>query len=340
MSSFAGMTTDTTLSPWSSKNVKQYFEQRYLKDLRGKAILGEDAMEKEIPGNLSKTIEFTQMRSNGPITTAALEGEDPSTQTKPLTYTVTATLAEYAAYCQLSSFLTDTSLEKGEQFIDAYKQTMLETREWLLMKTLCTGAGSTIYAQSVAALASMTYAKTPVANDLYIMRTKLRKNKAQPFSDGLYRVVLNPRTVQSLYAQTSSPVIATYQGESGKDIREFQCWKFAGLLLKENVLKSYYVDLAGATGTETAGAVASGRYNLLVAPFYGKDSFAAIKLGAKGTSLSSGVSYNEPIIREGKYNSATAAYTTLGFRFPMAAAVLDTRAVFNYIAADSDYATS
>jgi len=340
MSTFAGMTTDTTLSPWSGKNVKQYYESIYLKDLRGKAILGEDAMEKEIPANLSKTIEFTQMRSNGPITTAALEGEDPSSQTKPLTYLVTATLAEYAAYCQLSSLLTATSLEKGAQFTEAYKQTMLETREWILMKAICTGAGSTIYAQSVATLAALAYTNTPVANDLYRMRTLLRKNKAQAFSDGLFRVVLNPRTVMSLYAQTSSPVIATYQGESGKDVREFQCWKFAGMLLKENVLKSYYVDKAGANGTESAGAVASGRYNLLVCPFYGKDSFAAIKLGAKGTSLSAGVSYNEPIIREGKFTSATAAYTTLGFRFPMAAAVLDTRAMYNYICPDPDFATS
>lgn len=340
MASFGGMTTDTTLTPWSGKNVKEYFEARYLKDLRGKAILGEDALEKDIPGNLSKTIEFTQVRSNGPITTAALEGEDPSSQTKPLTYLVTATLAEYAAYCTLSSLLTQASLEKGEQFVDAYKNTMMQTREWILMKTLCTGAGSTIYGQSTATLAAMTYAKTPVANDLYRMRTILRKNNAQVFSDGLFRVVLNPRTIQSLYTQTSSPVIATYQGESGKDVREFQAWKFAGLMLKENTLKGYYVDLAGATGTETAGAVASGRYNLLVCPFYGKDSFAAIKLAAKGTSLSSGVNYNEPIIRDGKMNSYTAAFTSLGFRFPMAAAVLDTRAVFNYICADGDFATS
>jgi hypothetical protein len=172
------------------------------------------------------------------------------------------------------------------------------------------------------------------------MRTKLRTNNAVPFGDAHYHVVLNPRGTEALYTQTSSPVIATYQGESGKDVREFMAWKFAGMLIKENTLKNYYVDIAGSTGTESAGAVASGRYNLCVAPFYGKDSFAAIKLGAKGTSLNAGVKYNEAIIREGIYNSATAAYTTLGFRFPIASKVVDTRAVFNLVYADSLYATS
>lgn len=340
MSTFAGMTTDTTLTPFSGKNVKHYYDQRYLKDLRGKAILGEDAMDKEIPANLSKDIEFTQVRSNGPITTASLEGEDPSSQTKPTTYVVTATLAEYAAYCQLSTFLTQTSLEKGEQFVDAYKQTMMETREWNLMKTLCTGAGATIYANGVANLYSVASTSVPKANDFYKMRTKLRSANAVAFGDGHFHVVLNPRGTEALYTQTSSPVIATYQGESGKDVREFMAWKFAGMLIKENTLKGYYVDITGTNGTESAGAVASGRYNLVVCPFYGKDSFAAIKLGAKGTSLNAGVKYNEAIIREGIYNSATAAYTTLGFRFPIASVVLDTRSVFNMICADSEYATS
>lgn len=342
--SFTGATTTgaTSATGYSGRDVKEHYDRVFLEELYGDAVLSEDAVEKEIPQGIAASIEFTQARHAGPQTSVVNEGENPAAQTFTTFVEVNATIKEYAQYEQVSSKFVVSSLDRCEKIIENFRHDMIETHEWDAMQELATGAGTSLYANKRADLASVVYTDTLSTADLRRMRTALMANKVRPFAGGLYHTVLTPYSLQALWDENSgdSPFIKTFQGESGEKVRNYDVYKYAGFLVKVNTLKNYYVDSAGTQGDETAGAVGAGVYNLSVMPFYGKNSFSKIKLGSKGNSKF-GVKYNEIIIvNQPDSANPTMAFSSIGWRTAFVSKVLDNRCVMTITAADPNYATS
>jgi N4-gp56 family major capsid protein len=337
---FTGTTTTQGTPYWGSKAIKQYFDDVLLEDPKGELVLNEDAVKKSIPRNLSKTIEFTRVKNFSKVA-AVSEGESPAAKSLAIFETVTATIAEYADYTELSSLFNDTNFVKMEEIVKAMRQGMIETPEWVLMTELCTGAGSQFLANGAISQAAMTSNDVAVAADIVRMRTILANAKGKPFKDGHFRAVMSPYILESLYNENDSPLIATYQGESGADVRNYRCWKYAQMLLKENVLSGYYVDVDNTQGTPSAGAPGTGVYNLLRVPFYASNSFAAIEIGKKAKSVRSNSMYNEIMIcDEADKSDPTNAWVSIGYRFPYVAKILNSSLIYNYVVADPQYATA
>lgn len=339
---YTGVMTSTGTPTWNSRTVKQYFQAKFLENLVGLEVLGKYAKPAGIPANLSKTIEWTKVATRTKVAAVA-EGENPS-YTIPAVTIVTATIGEYADAMTFSSLYSITTFEKLEEYVNSYKQGMVETREWNYMTELCTGAGSAYYATGVAGLANLTVSTLATPADLPKLRKALAKNKAKRFSNGWYKLVVNPSILDLLFSNSGATnlIAASYQGESGDAVRQWRMFHYAGMEIEEDMLDMYYVNNSNTQGAAASGATGA-TYNLLRCPAFGADAFAGISIDAGGRSPYSGQYTNRIIIKvsnDGDTSNPTNAYGTIGYRFVHAAKVLQSAAVMNYCVPDKDYCSS
>lgn len=338
----ASTTGSTSATGYSGRDVKQYFDAVFLDELYGDAVMSEDAVEKELPPGNGVAIQFTQARHAGPQTTAATEGTPPTSQTFTTFIEVDATIKEFDQYEQVSSTFVVSSLDRCEKIIENFRHDMIETHEWDVKKTVCDDATAEYYANNRSALGDLVYTDVLSTADIRRMQTNLLAANARKFKDGLFHCVITPYDLQALWDENNgdSPLIKTYQGEGGDAVRRYDVYVYGGFKIKVSTLKNYYVDSAGTQGTETAGAVGVGVYNLSVLPFYGKNSFTKVKLGTKGNSKF-GIKYNEIIIVD-KADSAnpTMAFSSIGWRTAFVSKILDSRVAMTLTCASKQYATS
>jgi hypothetical protein len=337
-----GIVTDTGSPSWTSRTIKAYYNKVFLDNNVGLEVLGKYAKATGIPANLSKTIEWTRVAPRTKVS-AATEGTNP-TATRPTATVITATLAEYADAMTFSSLFSVTTFDRLEEYVKAYKQGMIETREWVYMVELCTGAGSAIYSNSKTGLGSLVLADTAAPGDLARIRKALSKNKAKRFPNGYFKLIVNASILDKLFQASGATnlIAASYQGESGDKIRQWKMFQYAGVEIEEDNLDMYYVNASNVNGGPTSGIVGV-QYNVVRCPAFGMDSFAGVKVDAAGRSPYSGQYTNQIIIKvsnDGDTSNPTNAFGTLGYRFVHTAKVINTSSILNYCVPDTDYCTA
>lgn len=339
---FTGIMTTTGSPSFNNRTVKQYFNKYFIENLVGMEILGKYAKQSGIPANLSKTMEWTKVDTRSKVSAVA-EGENP-TFTKPNATIITATIAEYADAMTFSSLYSVTTFERLEEYVKSYKQGMVETREWVYMTEVCTGAGSAVYANSKAGLGSLVIGDTAAPADLARCRKALAKNKAKPFDNGYFKMIVNPSILDKTLTNSGATnlIAASYQGESGDKIRQWRQWQYAGVEMEEDVLDMYYVNASNTQGGPTSG-ITGVQFNIVRCPVFGKDAYAGIKIDSAGRSPYSGQYTNQIIIKvsdDSDTSNATNAYGTIGYRFVHAAKVIQSAAILNFCVPDTDYCTA
>lgn len=339
---YTGIATTTGSPSFNSRTVKAYYSTMFLKNNVGMEVLGKYAKKQGIPPNLSKTIEWTKVAPRTKVS-AVSEGENPS-YTKPNVTVVTATVAEYADAMQFSSLYSITTLDKLEEYTKSFKQGMIETREWVYMTELCTGMGSSIYANSRTGLGALVIGDTATPSDLAKVRKTLAKNKAERFENGYYKMIVNPSILDALFtASGATNLIAnSYQGESGEKIRQWRTFNYAGVEIEEDVLDMYYVNASNVQGGPTSG-ICGVQYNIVRCPAFGKDAYAGIAIDSKGRSPYSGQYANDIIIKvsgDQDTSNPTNAFGTIGYRFIHCAKVINSDSLINIAIPDRDYCTA
>lgn len=105
-------TTQTTVLPALSDEMKTYYEKRLIDLAEPKLVHDQFADKYPIPKNGGKTIEFRKYDSLGKATTPITEGVTPDGNNLNVT-AITATIAQYGDWIQLSDMLDLTAIDNN-----------------------------------------------------------------------------------------------------------------------------------------------------------------------------------------------------------------------------------
>ena len=192
----ASNSTTTTLSQEMSIFYDKVFLERAMLSLR----YDFGATKKTMPLNSGKTIYFNRMTPLALQTTALTEGTTPS-QISMSSTIVSATIAQYGTYTQVSDMFALTSIDVGlKEHVSVMAQNAGETLDTLIAAELSTNATVQLAAGSnittIAATDTLTGAQIRKA-----VRT-LKKNKARMFPEGMFRAIVPASAAYDLRGNT------------------------------------------------------------------------------------------------------------------------------------------
>lgn len=221
---FAGntnVTTDSGMSP----EIKTYYSD-YLIDMADpKLVHTQFGQKHSIPKNGGKSIEFRKYSPLPKLTTPITEGVTPDGQ-KLNTSIVTATLAQYGGYVELSDFLIMTSIDNN--LVQATKllgSQMGRTLDTLAREELC-GGTNVQYAGNKTARYKLVGGESSGNDYMNVDTVKravrtLKKMNAETF-DGYYVAIINQDCAFDLtndpewkYPHQYKDTVNLYSGEIG-----------------------------------------------------------------------------------------------------------------------------
>lgn len=192
------MTSTTTgLSNVMSTFYDKVFLDRAMNEMR----YDYGAQRRSFPRNSGKTVVFNRFSQLALATTALTEGVNPSAVDMTSTQ-VSATIAEYGSYTQVSSLFELTSLDENlKEHVEVLGQNAGETLDSLIATEL--SANGT--AQLAGAKSNITdVAATDVLSGAEIRKAvrTLKNNKGKRFEEGLFRGIIDPSQAYDLFGNT------------------------------------------------------------------------------------------------------------------------------------------
>lgn len=230
------------------------------------------ATKKAIPKNSGKVVYFTRYTPLAISTSALTEGANP-TGVNSTASTVSATVAEYGKFEQVSTLFELTSIDAGlKELIEVHGQNAGETMDTILGATMC--AGATLQCAGLVQLTAMASTNTmSVAELRYAVKT-LKVNKAPKWENGMYRAVISSQGVYELQGDTAAGNwinIGLYNSKENAD------------MLKKGVIGSLYgCEIVEANNQITAGIGASSASTGYVSFVAGKGAVAEIDIAGSG----------------------------------------------------------
>lgn len=199
-----------------------YLERKFLARAMYQLVYREGGVTQTQSAGNGTGITFNRYSPLATKTTALTQGTNPADDAITAAQ-VTATLAEYGNTLRIGTFLSLTSIDKGnKEKIELLGQNMGETLDQLVRDELFSGA-TVQYANTKAALTAL--ANTDVFNSSEVKKAvrTLEGNKAMPYEDGFYIGKVTPNTKYDLVsdtvwvnAKTYSDVKDLYMGEMGE----------------------------------------------------------------------------------------------------------------------------
>jgi N4-gp56 family major capsid protein len=166
-----------------------YYDKVFLD--REKMILVYDngAQIRPVPKNDGKTVYFNRFAPLPVATTPLTEAAVP-TAVDMTSNIVSATVAEYGSYTKVGSLFEMTSIDVNlKEHVDTMGQNAGETIDTLIRDEL-DGGGTTQLAGGKSNITAIAATDTLTGSEVRKARRTLMKNKAQMFSNGLFRAIV------------------------------------------------------------------------------------------------------------------------------------------------------
>jgi N4-gp56 family major capsid protein len=154
-----------------------------------------------MPKNSGKTVYFNRFTPLAKATSALTEATNPSAVNLSSTI-VSATIAEYGSYVQLSSLYDMTTIDdRNMEALEVVAQNAGETLDQLVLNEL-DGGGTVQIANAVAAVSSIAATDIIDGADIRKAVATLDANKAKTFEDGYYKGIIPVDVVYDLRADS------------------------------------------------------------------------------------------------------------------------------------------
>jgi N4-gp56 family major capsid protein len=228
--------TNVLTSTSSLSGLMQTFYSRdFLDRVKLMTVYDVGANKKAMPANSGKTIYFNRFDRLTPATTPLTSGTTPATTTLSTTV-VSATVAQYGDWAQVSDIFELTSIDAGlRESVSVFAQQGAETIDSLIEAVLKAGAT----AQLANAKSNITdIAATDTLDGAEIRKAvrTLKKNAAMKFSDGGYKAIVPVSAAYDLMGDSEWLDASRYTDTA--NIRNNEIGKYAGVTFSETNLES------------------------------------------------------------------------------------------------------
>jgi len=176
-----------------------YYDSVFLD--RAKAMLTHDwgAQLRNIPANSGKTIIFNRFAPLALATTPLTEGVTNPTPVDMSTAQITATIAPYGNYTQITDLFSLTSLDANlKEHSEVHGQNAGETIDALYRNEMAAGATVQL-ANNRGSLAAIVAGDNMTGAEIRKSVRTLKTNKAMRFDSGLFRGIVQPFTSYDLF---------------------------------------------------------------------------------------------------------------------------------------------
>lgn len=231
--------TQTTLLSGLAPEMKTYYEKRLIDYAEPNLVHDQFGDSYPIPQNGGKTIEFRKYDSLAKATTPLTEGVTPAGNSLNVT-TITATVAQYGDYFEISDMLKMTAIDNN--VVQALKLLGSQAGRTLdtITRDVLAGGSVVNYAGTAGSRSALTAADTIKVIDCFKANAQLEAMNA-PKIDGSYVAIAHPYVLFDLMTDPSWIDVQKYatpenifKGEVGKiaNIRfvsstEAKIWKDA-----------------------------------------------------------------------------------------------------------------
>lgn len=186
------LTTTSSLSGL----MQTFYSREFLDRVKLMTVYDVGAQRKAMPRNSGKVIYFNRFDRLTPATTPLTTGTTPSTTTLSTTV-VSATVAQYGDWAQVSDIFELTSIDEGlRESVSVFAQQGAETIDTLIKTELANGTAQLANGKSV--LSDIAATDTLDGAEIRKAVKTLKVNGAHKFSDGYFRGIIPVASVYDL----------------------------------------------------------------------------------------------------------------------------------------------
>jgi N4-gp56 family major capsid protein len=250
------MATNTLTTTSSLTGLMQTFYSRdFLDRVKLMTVYDVGAQKRPMPANSGKTVYFNRFSRLAVASTALTEGTNPS-QTTLSTTIVSATVAQYGTWTQVSDMFDMTNIDAGlREHVSVFAQNGAETIDFLIAKEL--SGGST--AQLAGGAANITaVATTDVLSGAEIRKAvkTLKQNGARKFSDGYFKAIVPVTAVYDLMG--NSEWLDAHRYTDASNIKNGEVGRLHGVVFYETNLEVVQASTVSVYSTFVFGQNAYG----------------------------------------------------------------------------------
>jgi len=212
------LTTTVTLS----EVLQNYYDKRFLMRAEANFVYKQLGRPGVIPKGEGKTVYWTRY-TNLASTSALTEGTDPTPAGLSAT-NITATVAQYGNYEQITDLLSLTSIDNSiASALDVLATQAAQTIDDAIIAKVKTG-GQALYASGVANRTSISATDVVTVSDLRKAKRELDGFNAHPHTGPYYVAVAHPDVIYDLegdstwvnaHIYTEKGIANVYNGEAG-----------------------------------------------------------------------------------------------------------------------------
>jgi len=312
----AGVTSANT----SATLFKQYWHEKFLKELRSKLVLRDLGTMGKIPAGQGQQVHWLSMADMSIHTTAATENTDPTT------YTLsggdkTATLTPYNDAITISRQTAKVWINGSmDEVLDKLSRHAAAKIDRIIRDTNLTASGIAAYTNALTARASVAQSSVCAADvaDFRAQRAKLEQKNVDPHSDGFYVAVAHPDVLYDIEGDNTN----------WRDVVKYDSRTFA------NVLKGEVGEIHKIRFVKTTEAWNSAVGSWNVAQSASATVYQSYILGDQCYGVSE-LEDVDIIVKDPAPASSVNGYSTAGYYFAMATRQLEASATVRLESASS-----
>ncbi len=311
----AGNTSATT----SATLMKQYWNEKFLKELRSKLVLRDLGQMGKVPGGNGIQVHWLSMADMSVHTTAATENTDPTT------YVLsggdkTATLTPYNDAITISRQTAKTWISGSmDEVLDKLSRHAAAKVDRVIRDTNLQASGVAAYANALTARASIAQSSVCAADvaDFRKARALMEQNNVDPLKEGFYVAVAHPDVLYDVEGDTNWRDVVKYDSRTFSKILKGE----VGEIHKIRFIK-----------TTEAWNSAVGSWN--VAQSASAKVYQSYVLGDQCFGISE-LEDVDIIVKDPAPASSVNGYSTAGYYFAFATRPLETSATIRLESASS-----
>jgi N4-gp56 family major capsid protein len=183
-----------TSGPMSATLFKQYWNEKFLTELRSKLQLADLGVKGTIPGGQGQIVHWLSMADMSLNTTAAEEGTDPTQ------YTLSggdkqATLTPYNEAIKISRHLAKVWIQGSmDQVLDKLARNAKQKIDRVIRDTNLVASGLVNYTDGATTRATVAQSSTYAADiaDFRVARADMERANVDPHTDGFFIAIAHP----------------------------------------------------------------------------------------------------------------------------------------------------
>lgn len=276
--------------------MQTFYDKVFLERLEMEQKYNFLAGKKVVPKNSGKVVYFTRQTVFTPKTTALTEGTNP-TGTPFSSENISAQVAEYGDFTEISSLFSLTTIDSGlKEKVETMGQYAGESMDTVLRNVIDAGATEQL-AGAAALLTAVAATDTMSVVELRKAVLKLRTNKAPRFPEGVYRAVVCSQGIYELQGDSALGNFTSINVSTDKSLTD--------QIKKGEIKRIAGVDMLESNNQKTEASTVT-VYSSYVA---GKGAIAEVDVAGSGSSK---------IIHNGPTTGGTAnplqMFGTLGWK--------------------------